>query len=126
MIQLSHFLGEPQGIFLSWTSYIPKRKFFQSLTPTKRLITNILWADREDCKSQHSTCKHFLLHLISTEYPSPFCLLLFCGVLSSDILILPSIENTPFSLLPHKTGTIGQLYGAQNGNLENKCFLNRV
>lgn len=91
------------------------------------LITCILWADREDWKSQYLTCKIFIYYpwfQQSTHLSSAF----YCCGVRSWCLYFTLYRNSAFRLLPCRTGTITQLYGEEDRILETNClnrFLNQ-
>ena len=71
--------------------------------------------------------KFHLLSLISTEDPSVFCFLLFCGVWAWCLYFM-LYRKSAFRLLPCKTGPITQLYGEKDRLLETNylnTFLNQ-
>lgn len=110
---LSRVFGEPQkNLSLSYLDFLHS---LQKILPNSCLDNMSGWQRLE--VSTFNMQKFHLFSLISA-----FCLLLFCDFLSPGTLILPFSENTP---LPHKKGTVAQLYGVEDGILETNCFLNR-
>lgn len=94
---------------LSCLSDIPEHQFTEAYQKTRSL--NI---------------QNFIYHLwFQSSIHLPFCLLLFCGLLGTSNLILPSIEYIMApSLLPNRRGTAVWLHGEGDGILENSCRLN--
>lgn len=86
-------LGTPRNLsfFLGLLTF-PKENSSNLLLQQKCLITNILWADGEDWKSQHSTCKSFIYYIPDFN-KAPTCL-----TFMAFLVLIPSIENMPLSL----------------------------
>ena len=132
MIWLSHVFGEPpKNLYIS-LSFLDFLHSLEKILPVSCsdnicLITYIMWADREDWKSQYSTCKIFIYYpwfQQSTHLSSAF----YCCGVRSWCLYFTLYRKADFRLLPCRTGTITQLYGEEDRILETNClnrFLNQ-